>query len=96
MAVLTHTVVSHDPVGENSLVTGSITVPNAAKNHMVLLPTTGYILSCTVSPTTEQGSEPLVALNKDTDVASLNGSVLIETAALCTLNYAAVVAGGPF
>ena len=96
MAALTHTVTSHDPIGETTVVTGSITVGDANKNHMALLPTTGYVHACSVQSTTELTTDPLVVINQNTAEATTNGSVLIETSAACSLHYTAIVAGGPF
>lgn len=97
MAVLTHTVSSFSPVGENALITGQITVPDANKNHMALLPSeTGYIQSCQVQAATELATDPLVAINTNTSLDTVNGSVLIEAAGSCSLTYTAIVSGGPF
>jgi len=97
MAALTHSTSSYGPVGENAVITGTITIPDANKNHMTLLPSsTGFILACQVAAQEELTTDPLVVINTNTSLDTVNGTVLIEASSACEVIFTAVVSGGPF
>ena len=80
MAELTTTITSFAPVGEHVVLTGSFTA-EADDSHIVLAPTTGTVLACSVSTPAEDAATPQVVLNTSTGGTSTNGSVRVSTTA---------------
>lgn len=78
MAALTTTITSFAPVGEHVVLTGSFTA-EADDSHIVLAPTTGTVLACSVSTPAEDAATPLVGLNLTTGGGAANGSVQVST-----------------
>ena len=96
MAALVHTITSHNPLGENAVITGEVVVTDANKNHVALLPTTGYVHTFQVHAGEELATDPLIIPNANTAIEETLGSVLIETSDACKLYFTAVVAAGPY
>jgi hypothetical protein len=79
MAAITPTLDTINPVGDHTVVTGKFTGVVAA-SHIVLVPTTGSVLSFSVSTPTKEATTPLVILNATTSgaVDTTQGSVSIS------------------
>ena len=80
MAALTTTINTIDPVGEHAVMTGSFT-GEQDDSHLVLVPSTGYVFSCSISTPAEDAATPQVVLNTSTGGTSTNGSVRVSTTA---------------
>ena len=80
MAALTTTIDTISPAGEHAIMTGSFT-GEQDDSHIVLVPETGYVYSCSISTPAEDAATPQVVLNTSTGGTSTNGSVRVSTTA---------------
>ena len=80
MAALTTTIDTISPAGENAIMTGSFT-GEQDDSHIVLVPETGYVYSCSISTPAEDAATPQVVLNTSTGGTATNGSVRVSTTA---------------
>ena len=94
MATITPTLDTINPVGDHTVVTGKFTGV-AAASHIALVPTTGSVLSFSISTPTAEATTPLVVLNAATGgaVNTTQGSVGLEPLATSSYTFTAHVIG---
>jgi len=80
MAAITPTIQTVDPVGEHVVITGSFT-GEQDDSHITLVPTTGYVLGCTITTPLEDAATPQCVLNATTGGTATNGTIQVSTTA---------------
>ena len=80
MAAITPTLGTINPVGDHTVVTGKFTGVVAA-SHIALVPTTGYVLGCTITTPAEDAATPQCVLNATTGGTATNGTIRVSTTA---------------
>ena len=80
MAAITPTIQTVDPVGEHLVITGSFT-GETDDSHIALVPTTGYVLGCTITTPAEDAATPQCVLNATTGGTATNGTIRVSTTA---------------
>jgi hypothetical protein len=94
MAAITPTLDTINPVGDHTVVTGKFTGV-VAESHIELVPTTGSVLSFSISTPTKEATTPFVILNATTsgDVDTTQGSVRIFPLTTNSYSFTAHVQG---
>ena len=94
MAAITPTLDTINPVGDHTVVTGKFTGVVAA-SHIALVPTTGSVLSFSISTPTAEVTPPLVVLNATTGgaVDTTQGSVGLSPLTTGSYTFTAHVQG---
>ena len=92
MATLTTTINTVSPVGEHVVLTGSFG-GSTSDADIVLVPTSGYVHSCSIATPTEDAATPFCVLNAATGGTATNGSVQVKTSGTGTYTFTARVHG---